>query len=318
MAIPDFYLEPANPSADLEALRAVRTKVFVEEQGITPEIEFDHLDPICHHLLARDSLGQPIGTARLTPDGRIGRMAVLAEYRGRGVGASLLRGLLEKARHLGIETVTAHAQIAALGFYQRLGFAVEGEVFSEAGIPHQTVSRQLPPLSAPQRPLRTIAASVEAVRLESIEAIHEAKALLIAGASRQLSLYSRELDTSLYAQPALLENLKWFVLRSRMSKVRIIIQQPEALRNQYHPLVDMTQKLPSYFELRTPTEANDLQTQSAYLLNDAGGYLFRLMDQRYDGHWSPNLPWRNRQLAEQFEQVWQRSRICNELRALSL
>lgn len=318
MTIPDFYLEPANLNSDLEELHAIRTAVFVEEQGIAPEIEFDSLDPICHHLLARDTLGRAIGTARLSPDGRIGRMAVLAEYRRQGVGASLLRGLIEKARNLGLGKVTAHAQVTALNFYRRFGFVAEGEVFSEAGIPHQAVSLQLTPLLATERTLRTIAASVEAVRLENIEVIRDANRQLANGASRQLAIYSLELDPNLYAEPAMLESIKRFVLSSRMSKVRIIIQQPEALRNQHHPLIDLTQKLPSYFELRTPTEANDLQNQSAYLFNDAGGYLFRLLDQRYDGHWSPNLPWRNRQLAEAFEQVWQRSRICSEFRALKL
>lgn len=118
------------------ALLAVRERVFVQEQRVPAELERDRLDPHCQHVLARDAAGQPIGTGRLTPDGRIGRMAVLAHVRGQGVGRALLGALLELARARGLPEVHLHAQEHARDFYAREGFEPEGAPFEEAGIAH--------------------------------------------------------------------------------------------------------------------------------------------------------------------------------------
>lgn len=320
MAIPNFFLEPANYAADYDDLHFVRTTVFVVEQQIPAEMEFDQLDPHCHHVIARDLHARPIGCGRLSADGKIGRMAVVKEWRRQGVGAALLGNLLEKAQKLGLTQVAAHAQLDALGFYQRFGFSTQGETFMEAGIAHQLVYL---PLQAPeQRPSRPAPkpapASIEAVRLDSIESAMAASLALIAQSRRQLCIYSRDLEFALYGDASVVEAIKQFVLGNRNSAVQIIIQEPANLRNQFHPLIELTQKLPSYFLVRAPLEAEDLQNQSAFIVNDAGGYLFRLMGNRYEGHWSPNLPSRNRPLREDFERVWQRSRPCTEFRALGL
>jgi len=119
-----------------ERLLAVRVPVFVDEQGVPPEIEEDEDDPRCVHVLAEDRAGRPIGTGRLLPDGKIGRMAVVRAWRGRGVGAALLRALLERAAHLGTRPHLS-AQVAAVGFDERFGFVPEGDVYEEAGIPHR-------------------------------------------------------------------------------------------------------------------------------------------------------------------------------------
>jgi predicted GNAT family N-acyltransferase len=119
--------------------------VFVLEQRVPADLERDPLDPDCRHVLARDATGRPIGTGRLTPDGRIGRMAVLRERRGQGVGAALLEALLEVARARGLPEVHLHAQQHARGFYARHGFEVEGSPFEEAGIPHIGMRMKLVP-----------------------------------------------------------------------------------------------------------------------------------------------------------------------------
>lgn len=124
-------------------LFAVRRAVFIEEQGVPPDLEVDELDPTALHLLARDAAGRPIGTGRLAPDGRIGRMAVVREWRGRGVGGAILERLVAIARERGLEEVVAGAQIRALGFYERHGFRVEGPAYDDAGIPHRTMRRRL-------------------------------------------------------------------------------------------------------------------------------------------------------------------------------
>ncbi|MBX3715316.1 MAG: GNAT family N-acetyltransferase [Burkholderiales bacterium] len=117
-------------------LSAIRTTVFVGEQGVPPEIEIDGRDPGCAHVVAESDSGEAVGTGRLMPDGRIGRMAVLAAWRGRGVGAAMLEALVAEARRRGFRETYLHAQAHAKDFYARHGFVVEGEEYLEAGIPH--------------------------------------------------------------------------------------------------------------------------------------------------------------------------------------
>ena len=129
-------------SVDRSALRAVREQVFVREQAVPIELEWDEFDPLCQHVVA-EAAGRAIGTGRLLPDGHIGRMAVLEAWRGQGVGSALLEALMEIARNRGIRRVRLNAQSRALAFYQRHGFVAEGEEFIEAGIAHRSMWRDV-------------------------------------------------------------------------------------------------------------------------------------------------------------------------------
>ena len=117
-------------------LSDVRTTVFVDEQQVPVEIERDGRDAECIHVLARDLDGHPVGAGRLMPDGRIGRMAVLRDWRGSGVGGAMLVELMAEARRRGMPEVYLHSQSHAQAFYARHGFAVDGVEYQEAGIPH--------------------------------------------------------------------------------------------------------------------------------------------------------------------------------------
>jgi len=129
-------------SVDRSALRAVREQVFVREQAVPIQLEWDEFDPLCQHVVA-EAAGRAIGTGRLLPDGHIGRMAVLEAWRGQGVGSALLEALMEIARNRGIRRVRLNAQSRALAFYQRHGFVAEGEEFIEAGIAHRSMWRDV-------------------------------------------------------------------------------------------------------------------------------------------------------------------------------
>lgn len=126
-----------------EPARRIREEVFVREQGVPIEMEWDEWDERCVHALAVGATGETVGTGRLLPDGRIGRMAVLRTWREQGVGAAILQALLQRARQLSLPEVTLHAQTYATGFYERFGFIAEGESFMEAGIPHVTMTLRL-------------------------------------------------------------------------------------------------------------------------------------------------------------------------------
>ena len=132
--------------------RAVRTAVFLVEQRIAEEEEWDEWDARALHAVARDAHGAPIGTGRLLPPafdadvriGHIGRMAVLQSARRAGVGGALLRALMQAAPAYGYRAIVLHAQSYAASFYARHGFVAEGEEFLEVGIPHMKMRALLP------------------------------------------------------------------------------------------------------------------------------------------------------------------------------
>ncbi|MGH8737639.1 MAG: GNAT family N-acetyltransferase [Burkholderiales bacterium] len=138
------------PEAREDAMH-IRESVFVAEQGVPAELELDQHDPHCVHALARDETGRAVGTGRLLLGeahgarivAHVGRMAVLKEWRGRGIGGALLARLIEAAQDRGDTEIALSAQTHAQGFYRAHGFLEEGDEFLEAGIAHRTMRRVL-------------------------------------------------------------------------------------------------------------------------------------------------------------------------------
>ncbi|TWG92702.1 putative GNAT family N-acyltransferase [Luteimonas sp. J16] len=283
-------------------LRAVREAVFIREQGVPPAIEIDDLDPRCHHVLARDGAGQPIGTARLSPEGRIGRMAVLPEWRAHGVGSALLHALLRAARERGLSRVTLHAQAGAVEFYRRHGFVPVGEPFVEAGIDHLAMQRRLDRPAEVQDRAGAVAATVA----------------VVAAARRRLWIYSRCLDPGLYDHPRVLEALRTFATRGQGPQLRVLLQDAMAAQRAHAPLIALGQRLPSVVAFREVEDPVDRNWPSALVANDAGGYFFRPLGHRFDGETEHHARARTRQLTAEFDDTWERSRPCSELRALGL
>ena len=125
-----------------ESARLVREAVFVDEQKVPRNIEVDQRDRVSLHVIARDGDGDAIGTGRLLPDGQLGRMAVRADWRGKGVGRALMERLLEEAERQDQRHLALHAQTQASDFYRRFGFVEEGPEFMEAGIPHRSMVKR--------------------------------------------------------------------------------------------------------------------------------------------------------------------------------
>lgn len=134
--------------ADAEALRGLRTRVFIVEQNVPAHEEWDDRDADAVHLLAEDAEGQPIGVARVGAEGRLGRVAVLMAWRRRGVASALIARALEEARALGRAEVVLDAQTHALGLYARFGFEAEGDEFLDAGLAHRRMRLRLGPRPA--------------------------------------------------------------------------------------------------------------------------------------------------------------------------
>jgi len=128
-----------------EAL-AIRMRVFVEEQGVDPALEIDDDDAVAWHVLARRD-GEPVGTARLVMldqlRAKIGRVAVLPEFRGMGIASQLVKLLMEYARREGRTQAILDSQLPVMPLYEKLGFTAVGEVFLDADILHRRMIRKL-------------------------------------------------------------------------------------------------------------------------------------------------------------------------------
>ncbi|MFK5922617.1 MAG: GNAT family N-acetyltransferase [Verrucomicrobiota bacterium] len=141
-----FFIRQVDWEEARQKLLAVRFEVFVEEQQVPEEMEQDEWDARCLHLLAEDEDGGAIGTARLMPEGRLGRVAVVKKWRRCGVGAALVEQLEQAACQRGMASLILHSQTWTIPFYKSLGFVLaEGCEFFEAGIPHRLMEKNLSP-----------------------------------------------------------------------------------------------------------------------------------------------------------------------------
>lgn len=299
---PGFRVEAIDYDSGVDALRAVREPVFVHEQQVPLELEWDDLDPLCTHVLARDDAGRPIGTARLTPERKIGRMAVLRDWRGHGVGDALLRALIDEAQRRQWPELSLHAQVSAWGFYARHGFVPVGARFMEAGIEHQSMRRRLR----------------GATDIETADAACAIVCGIAAGTRRTLSVYSRALDPGLFDAPEVLDALRRLATRRQRIEIRILLQDAAAAQRAHAPLIPLAQRLSSVFLFREVADPIDRGYASAYVVNDAAGHYFRTLGNRFDGEGDVDGAGRARQLAEAFQPVWERSRPVSEYRALGL
>jgi len=144
MTMPSSHINirVANWADDKTGLAKIRRAVFIDEQKVPEELEWDEEDiRSTHFLVTIDDTA--VATARLKPDGQIGRMAVLNEYRHQGIGQKLLQYVLQNAVSQNMKTLYLHAQVDAVPFYEKQGFSAHGEVFYEADIPHRAMSKNI-------------------------------------------------------------------------------------------------------------------------------------------------------------------------------
>lgn len=314
-----FHIELANWAADERDLRAVRTAVFIIEQAIPPEEEWDELDAPSVHAIARDGGGRAIGVARLTPDRKIGRLAVLKEWRGRRVGDALLRTLIEQARARHWPSVSLNAQSYAIPFYAKAGFVADGEEFMEAGIPHRLMTLELGANPPAPRAGDALGARPGSRRIETSTREECAAVVdeLAAAARHKLWIYTRDLDRLLYDREPFLEAVRRIALSGRGAEVRILIQDASDAVRDSHRLLHLAARLPTYILVRTPID-EDRQYPSAFLLNDLGGFLLRPIGSRYEGEGHSASPGLQAGLLNYFNQVWERAEPDPELRRVSV
>lgn len=139
-----FTTRPAHWQSDKAALMQVRDIVFVQGQGVPQSLESDDYDSVSYYVLAESPESNPIGCARLQPNGKITRIAVLNDYRRQGIAAKMLADIINIADSNNIQPLYLHAQITAMTLYEKFGFVKTGEQFEEAGIKHIKMTKPVP------------------------------------------------------------------------------------------------------------------------------------------------------------------------------
>ncbi|MEO9078930.1 MAG: GNAT family N-acetyltransferase [Rhodanobacter sp.] len=317
MRLQNFHVEVAEWSREDQraALLDLRRIVFIEEQHVPEQRERDGLDTDCWHVLARDESGAPIGCGRLTPTHKIGRMAVLPNWRDQGVGAALLRALIARARAQGWPEVALDAQVTAIRFYQREGFTAHGEEFQDAGLAHRAMRMALPvtngQLDHPWRDVGLLAAN-------TFNEVIAARLQLLADCRHQVAIHLPVLDNDSYTSVEELDELRRIATSGRTAQIRILLHDPETTLRNDHRLITLAQRLPSAFQIRIPVEDTDRANVFAYLLNDVGGYLFRPEAGRVQGRAARHDRASQIPLRQHFDEVWDRSERASMLQTLNI
>ena len=316
MKLQNFHLEIADWSREDQraALLDLRGIVFIQEQDVPEQRERDGLDVDCWHVLARDDVGRPIGCGRLTPAHKIGRMAVLQEWRGQGVGVALLRELIARARAQGWPDVALDAQVDAIGFYEREGFIAYGEEFEDAGLAHRSMRLSLTTAADEEPSLRDIGALPAGSRSETATA----RLQLLGETRHRLSIYMPLLGNDSYASAEELAELRRIAISGRGAQIRILLHDPAAALRNDHRLVALAQRLSSAIQIRMPLEEADLAYVSAYLFNDTGGYLFLPEADRPQGRAALHDRASHAPLQQHFDEVWERAERASILQTLGI
>ena len=310
-----FTVNVADWANDLPDLRDIREQVFIVEQNVPSIAEWDDIDGQSLHVIARDGEGRPIGTGRLNPQHTIGRVAVIAAWRGRGVGVELMGALLAAARERGIPRVELHAQTHATGFYERLGFVAFGEEYMECDIAHRSMAIELTGAHVPAINQNQSIDATNIIRVRMREELIEAHRRLLADARYDVAILSHDLDPGVLDAANVLAEVRRIALSGRRARIRILVRQPST---RAAALIALAQRLPSAIAIRSPVEEEDRAISLGLVLTDANGYLQRNDAQRVDGHGSLDAAARQRPLLTRFDAMWERAEPSVELRTLSI
>lgn len=291
---------------DQTVLSEIRRRVFIEEQNVPEDLEWDDADHDAQHWIAFLA-GQPVGTARMLRNGHIGRMAVIARARQRGIGAQILREILATAAQQQLREVYLHAQIHALPFYEKLGFAAEGPEFLDANIPHRTMRLLL-------RQQRNLGEDSGRFAVPERAAI----ALELAQQSRRnLRLLSHTLTPELFDTEDFASAISKLARSSRFSEVRLLVVEVKPIIERGHRLLELCRRLSTTLQIRRADCEPESISENFLVADERGVLCYSLRE--------PEKAWadfNNRPLAEdyaaQFDELWHRGINDPELRLIHI
>ncbi len=315
-------------------LQSIREQVFIIEQQVPKALEWDGADEGSTHFLALTSAGHYIGCARLLPNGQIGRMAVLGNYRRSGIGALLLEAAVAEAKKLGMQRIFLHAQSYAEQFYHKGGFVAFGERFMEAGIEHIAMEMILPVPFEPVADPAIVAAKAQHSSTtrnptttpgpkplpRTFDGLVEARQRLvetIGSARRQLYIMSPLLDHLLFDETEVIDTVSALARSAARVQVHIIIMHSKLMVERGHGLLDLARRLDEKILIRKFDEPITAET-STFVCADTDAYWVLPDYEQYKGVNDLTNPVNARRMRETFEQTWARSRTDPDLRQLRL
>ncbi|MFA5632760.1 MAG: GNAT family N-acetyltransferase [Porticoccaceae bacterium] len=300
-----------------DTLSSIRREVFIDEQGVPEEDEWDHKDYDASHWLAWGSDRVAMATARLAGN-KIGRMAVLKPYRGNGVGSALLRAIIKHAVESGMTHLVLDAQSYAVAFYERQGFRVTGEEFMDAGIAHlpmaidldrTVVTADIPSeFGAEMRERKNFGGSGE---------FAAAALSLVSHSRRQLRILSDRLAPEVYGREELCSAILALATSHPYTQVRVLLRDAFSLSSHFHPFIALCRRLQSRIELRTLGENPGIE-HGEFITGDDDALLYLLDPARKEGYLCLYSPAEVRRLNSDFDTLWQYGEPDLESRRLHL
>jgi len=293
------------------ALQSIRRRVFIEEQSVPEDLEWDNLDKDCIHLLACNDKNEPIATARLLDNGHIGRMAVLKEYRHQGIGSAMLDQLIEYCKQHQLQP-HLDAQTVAIGFYEKKGFKTTSDTFMDAGIPH----KHMKIMEAKMEPEHYILGeSNELISFDSRLENRELAMALIRQVHTQIRILTPNLENPVYDNPQLTQSLNRLVTQNRHASIKVLVNDSGTAVKTGHRIIELSRRLSSSIQLhKTPEEMQEYG--AAILLVDDAGYIYKHHGDSFQGQANFNDKLKVRELSKAFDESWERSKSDTELRRL--
>lgn len=297
----------ASWAQDQAQLHAIRREVFVQEQGVPEDLEWDGEDDRAHHWLATDN-GEPVGTVRMLRDGHIGRMAVRKPYRSKGVGKDLLLRVIRHAKLQNLREVWLNAQLSAVGFYEQFGFVTYGPEFMDAGIAHRSM----------RLTLRQDFILGKDSGKHAVTDLEHTVASMVSQCRRQLRIFSESLDPSVYDNDTVRSALSELARLHKSTEIRILVLRPDQLTGRGHRLLELQQRLNTSILLRALPEDQAGQAEEEFLVADNAGLIVSKRNEP-NAHWADfsNRPSALNYIL-QFDMLWNLAQEDPRLRRLSL
>lgn len=314
---------------DEVTLRALREAVFINEQQVPPDLEWDEHDQSATHFLAFNDKQEPVGTARLMTTGQLGRMAVLPPYRKQGFGGALLRKAIKEAQHQGMDEVILYAQTHALPFYEKFGFTAYDDEFMDAGIPHRRMRLAITPLTqssvSTHKGLPDLT-SVDAPRLGEtkisylLQTSGEFSTLLnflMAQAKHSIRLLSADLDYPLLDNEIFIGHLSKLLCSNPRANFKMLIHNTDNFHERPHRLIPLARRITSSLEIKkcNPKYASP---GAVYMIIDNVGLCYRPSFETYEGFINANYPRKCAELIHDFNYLWEHALPENDIRTFTI
>jgi len=289
----NYSVKPVNWHTGHLQLSEIRTQVFVEEQSVPADVEWDGKDDSAFHWIAVDDSNTPLGTARMLADGHIGRMAVLKHARNRGVGRALLQKAIEHARTLDIYEAYLYAQTHAANFYLKEGFVIHGDEFMEANIPHLTMRLTL----FKQRLLGRHSGNFPILDYKLCAE------QLVSQTQQKLLILSADLDQQVFNTATMVDYFSVLARKSRYTDIRLLVTNTSSIVNRGHRLLDLQRRLSSKISIRKASCEPHLIKQNL-IIADNIGFICQSVSE-YEKVWGnyKNLPVAETYVSE-FNELW--------------